>query len=42
MLKDGAVIGYENYGMEDLINEAKPVLKEVKEIIHYANDPTGT
>ncbi|MEK7773791.1 MAG: MlaD family protein [Deltaproteobacteria bacterium] len=42
MLKDGAVIGYEKTpGMEDLINEAKPVLKEVKEIIHYANDPDG-
>lgn len=41
-LGDGASIRYEKTpGIEDLINEAKPVLKEVKEIIHYANDPEG-
>ncbi len=42
MLRDGSAIRHEKTpGIEDLINEAKPVLKEVKEIIHYANDPEG-
>ncbi len=42
MLDDGDLIPYELAGgMEEIIKEALPVLDEVKEIIHYINDPDG-
>ncbi|MFQ5735267.1 MAG: MlaD family protein [Thermodesulfobacteriota bacterium] len=42
MLADGEVLPFERTGgIETLIREAKPVLKEIKEIIDYANDPEG-
>lgn len=42
LLDEGDVVPYEKTGgIEVLINEAKPVLKEIKEIIHYANSPEG-
>lgn len=46
MLKDGDAIVYEkNRGLEEIANdiaeEVKPVLMEVKEIISYINDPQG-
>ncbi|HAO94231.1 MAG: hypothetical protein A2X99_08300 [Deltaproteobacteria bacterium GWB2_55_19] len=28
-------------GMEELVEKAKPVLNEIKDIIHYVNDPDG-
>ncbi len=41
-LSDGAFIPYEmTGGVEKLIKEAMPVLEEVREIIHYINDPEG-
>lgn len=42
LLVDGALIPFHKEGgMEELINEAKPALTEIKEIIHYINDPEG-
>ncbi|MBI5562615.1 MAG: MCE family protein [Deltaproteobacteria bacterium] len=42
MLKDGDEISYyKTGGMEELVAEAKPILNEVKDIIHYVNDPKG-
>jgi phospholipid/cholesterol/gamma-HCH transport system substrate-binding protein len=42
MLDDGDLIPYETTGgVEELIKEALPVLDEVKDIIHYINDPAG-
>ncbi len=42
LLADGDSIPYfKKEGMEELINEAKPVMTEIKEIIHYINDPEG-
>ncbi|MBI1911322.1 MAG: MCE family protein [Deltaproteobacteria bacterium] len=39
---DGELIPFEKTGgIEELVEEAKPVLEEVKEIIHYANSPEG-
>lgn len=42
MLVDKDVIPYEKArGVEELVEEVKPVLREVKDIIHYVNDPEG-
>ena len=42
MLDEGDLIPYELAGgVEEIIKEALPVLDEVKEIIHYINDPDG-
>ena len=41
-LKEGDTIPYERVGgIEELVKKATPVLKEIKEIIDYANDPQG-
>lgn len=41
-LDDGDTIPFERKaGVEELIKEAKPVLMEIKEIIHFVNDPEG-
>lgn len=41
-LPDGGFIPFEKAGgIEELVARAKPVLVEVKDIIHYANDPDG-
>lgn len=42
VLADGAEITFEKTGgMEEIISEARPILVEVKEIIHYINSPEG-
>ncbi len=42
LLSDGDTMSFHTKnGMEQLINEAKPALAEIKEIIHYINDPEG-
>ncbi|MDP2690132.1 MAG: MlaD family protein [Deltaproteobacteria bacterium] len=42
MLAGGDTLPFEKTGgIEALVEEAKPVLKEIKEIIDYANDPEG-
>lgn len=42
LLNDGDRIAFEKGGgVEDLISEVKPVILEVKEIIHYVNNPDG-
>lgn len=42
VLKDGEMVRFEKTGgIDELIEEAKPVLMEIKEIIHYANSPDG-
>lgn len=42
ILSDGMEIAYEKTGgMEEIVNEARPILVEVKEIIHYINSPEG-
>lgn len=42
VLNDGDAIPYEKAaGIEELVNEAKPILEEIKEIIHYVNSPEG-
>ncbi|MBI5810552.1 MAG: MCE family protein [Deltaproteobacteria bacterium] len=39
---DNGMIPFERAGgMEEIISAARPVLEEVKEIIHYLNDPNG-
>lgn len=41
-LADGDTVPYEKTGgIEELVKEAKPMLKEIKEIIGYANSPEG-
>lgn len=42
VLGDNDLVPFERRAeLEELINEAKPVLNEIKEIILYANDPEG-
>lgn len=42
LLADGEGISFEKAGgMEELVSQAKPILQEVKEIIHYVNSPQG-
>jgi phospholipid/cholesterol/gamma-HCH transport system substrate-binding protein len=42
LLDEGDLIPYEiTGGVEEIIKEALPVLDEVREIIHYINDPEG-
>lgn len=42
VIQEGDMIPYEKTGgIDELVSQAKPVLNEVKEIIHYANDPHG-
>lgn len=42
VLADGEAITFEKTGgMEEIVNEARPILVEVKEIIHYINSPEG-
>lgn len=42
MLEEGALMPFERRaGIEELINAAKPALNEIKEMIHYANNPEG-
>jgi len=42
VLEDGDEIGYvKSGGIEALVEGAKPILKEVADIIHYVNDPKG-
>lgn len=41
-LEDGERMPYmKARGMEEIVEEVKPVLREVKDIIHYVNDPEG-
>lgn len=41
-LGEGAMIPYERAGgVEELVESAKPILSEVRDIIHYVNDPEG-
>lgn len=42
ILSDGSEITFEKTGgMEEIVSEARPILVEVKEIIHYINSPEG-
>lgn len=42
VLADNDTVPFERAGgIEELVEEAKPILKEVKEIIHYVNSPDG-
>lgn len=42
VIAQGEMIPYEKAGgIEELVEQAKPVLNEVKDIIHYANSPEG-
>jgi phospholipid/cholesterol/gamma-HCH transport system substrate-binding protein len=42
MLEDGEMLVFSRrVAIEEVVNEVKPVLLEIKEIIHYANDPEG-
>ncbi len=42
VLADNDTVPFERTGgIEELVEEAKPILKEVKEIIHYVNSPEG-
>ncbi|MBI5492204.1 MAG: MCE family protein [Deltaproteobacteria bacterium] len=42
VLSDDDTVPFEKAGgIEELVEEAKPILKEVKEIIHYVNSPEG-
>ncbi len=42
MVSDNDTVPFEKAGgIEELVEEAKPILKEVKEIIHYVNSPEG-
>lgn len=39
---EGEMVPYEKTGgIEELVEEAKPILQEVKDIIHYVNSPDG-
>jgi len=42
VLKDGATIRYEKTsGLDDIIEEAKPMIVDIRNIISYINDPNG-